>query len=194
MKQCMKTNCYKPSIKRGKYCEEHRSNKRINSEMKRDDDLDSITVPISLPPPIIYDERKHLIEEQDKEYKENELIDLKRFEEIENKKYEKQIKDFEIDSLRNKVFSYELTENSFQIKFSMSNGTKILHYFNNNALFEDLFEYLDVYFYDNNINIPNYDLVCFPNRIFTKQQHMKTNINKEFTTKNIVILIKNLDV
>jgi hypothetical protein len=191
----MKPNCYKPSIKKGKYCEEHRTNRR----------KETISIPLPPPSPIfesqplpnnnleLYEERKRIIDEQEREYRENELIDKLKFEEIENKKYEKQIKDFEIDSLRNKVFNNELTENSFQIKFSMSNGTKVLHYFNNNALFEDLFEYLDVYFYDNNINITNYELVYFPNHIFSKKDHSNIRINEKFTTKNIVLLIKNLD-
>jgi len=196
MKQCMKPNCYKPSIKKGKYCEEHRTNRK----------RETISIPLPPPSPIVtsqlsptinnlesYEERKRIIDEQEREYRENELIDQLKFQEIENKKYEKQIKDFEIDSLRNKVFSYELTENSFQVKFSMSNGTKILHYFNNDALFDDLFEYLDVYFYDNSINIINYDLVYFPNHVFSRKDHSNICIHQKFTTKNIVLLIKNLD-
>ena len=195
MKQCMKPNCYKPSIKKGKYCEEHRTNRK----------RETISIPLPPPSPILvsqppqmnnlesYEERKRIIDEQEREYKENELIDQLKFEEIENKKYEKQIKDFEIDSLRNKVFNYELTKNSFQIKFSMSNGTKILHSFNEDAIFEDLFDYLDVYFYDNSINISNYELVYFPNHLFSKKEHSNTGINDKFTTQNIVLLIKNLD-
>ena len=73
-----------------------------------------------------------------------------------------------MDQIRQNVFSYEKTNDSFNIKFSI-NGKQQIHYFNHDALFKDIFQYIDLYLYDNNLDM-EYELIYYPNNIFSKDE------------------------
>jgi hypothetical protein len=134
MKRCAKSNCIKNSITRGKYCEDHRTRKKIQpNEVIQKPDID-----------IVEQERRILIDEQNKEYEETMRLDELRNEEKEQQILEKVFKESEMDQIRQLIFSNEKTNDSFNIKFSV-NGKQNIHYFDRDALFKDVFQYIDLY-------------------------------------------------
>jgi hypothetical protein len=186
MKTCARTNCIKPSIIRGKYCEEHRVRKKVNR-------------PPILQPQIIEEhpqqnvieeqERRLLIDSQNHEYDEAMRLDMIRHQEKEQEILEKVFKESEMDQVRQIVFSYEKNEDSFNIKFSI-NGKQQIQYFNHDALFKDIFQYIDLYLYDNNLDM-EYELIYYPNNIFSKDEYNDKKIMDFFNCKCVSILVRN---
>ena len=117
MKVCQKDNCNELSIRRGKYCEMHRTKKIPNREVTlspiRTQESktyeDDIEIALELSRKIYEDEKKKqkeedrfLKEQQEKEYYETLKIDEKIL-----KQKEKDIED-EIDKERNKKIEFEI--------------------------------------------------------------------------------------
>lgn len=173
MKYCNKDGCLNISIKRGKYCEEHRTNKRK-----------SRSSPINIPQSDI--SSSMIIEEQEIEFQETQLKDLLIME-------EKERKEFEMSSLREKVFNSDKTDECFTIKFSLNNGNKISYFFSNKAKVSDLFDFIDIYFYDNKINCKNYYFVLFPN-IKILRNEIENYISDTLKSKQILLFIQDIDV
>jgi DNA-dependent RNA polymerase auxiliary subunit epsilon len=121
MKRCARSNCLKNSIPRGKYCDEHRVGKK---KIMLSPSVDDIPVPS-----VSELERRLLIDDQNREYDETMRLDMIREQEKEQKLIEKAFKESEMDQIRQNVFSYEKTEESFNIKF-LINGKQNIHYFN----------------------------------------------------------------
>jgi len=187
MKPCARSNCFRNSIPRGKYCEEHRVTKK--------------KIPASVPAPEIRHtsispqvsvseiERRLLIDEQNSEYNETMRLDLIRNQEKEQKMLEKAFKESEMDQIRQIVFGYEKTDDSFNIKFSI-NGKQQIHYFNSDAIFKDIFEYIDLYLYDIGSEI-EYDLIYYPNTVFSKDEYNELKLLDSFNCKCLSLLVRN---
>jgi hypothetical protein len=186
MKRCAKSNCIKNSIIRGKYCEEHRTRKKISIqpvEVIQQPDIQSLTQNN------IEQERRFLIDEQNKEYEETMRLDLIRNQEKEQQMLEKVFKESEMDQVRQFIFSNEKTDDSFNIKFSI-NGKQNIHYFNRDALFRDIFQYIDLYLYDTKTEM-EYDLIYYPNIVFSKDEYIKVKLSEYFDCKCLSILVRN---
>lgn len=187
MKRCAKTNCIKNSIIRGKYCEEHRTRKKISIQpvevIQQPDIQPSVTQNI------IEQERRFLIDEQNREYEETIKLDMLRNQEKEQQMLEKAFKESEMDQIRQLVFSNEKTDDSFNIKFSI-NGKQNIHYFNRDASFKDIFQYIDLYLYDTKTEM-EYDLIYYPNIVFSKDEHSQNKLSDYFDCKCLSLLVRN---
>ena len=89
----------------------------------------------------------------------------------------------------------DIEEEIYFFKIKLPNGKSILRRFLKDSNLQNIRDYLDIYFYDNNIKIESYNLVLdFPKIIFTDTKDtnnlkLKDVINK----KNIILYIENLD-
>jgi len=181
MKRCAKSNCIKNSITRGKYCEDHRVRKKIPTQRPEtmiQPDIQSLE-----------QERRFLIDDQNREYEETLRLDMLRNQEKENQMLEKAFKESEMDQLRQLVFSNEKTDDSFNIKFSI-NGRQQVYYFNRNALFNDIYQYIDLYLYDIGSEM-EYDLIYYPNIVFSKNEHSQNKLSDYFDCKYLSLLVRN---
>jgi hypothetical protein len=181
MKRCAKSNCIKNSITRGKYCEDHRVRKKIPTQRPEtmiQPDIQSLE-----------QERRFLIDDQNREYEETLRLDMLRNQEKENQMLEKAFKESEMDQLRQLVFSNEKTDDSFNIKFSI-NGRQQVYYFNRNALFNDIYQYIDLYLYDIGSEM-EYDLIYYPNIVFSKDEHSQNKLSDYFDCKYLSLLVRN---
>ena len=195
MKQCMKPNCFNNSIPRGKYCEIHRTNRRIVEEKNRlieQTRLEERNRIIEERKRNI--ERQQIIDEQEREYNETMMKDIERIEKEKQQKIheeeEKNLKEIQMDSLRQRVFSYELNDKSYLIRFVLLNHDKISHFFNHDATFKDVFNFIDLYSYDNDIRLEKYYLVSYPNFEYTRE-NLNDKLEKHFNYKKINLFIKN---
>jgi hypothetical protein len=198
----MKPNCFNNSIPRGKYCEIHRTNRRVIEERNRIDErriLEEMQRQIieetkKTEQRRIIEERQKIMDEQEKEYHETMMKDIKRIEDEERRKIDeeekKNLKENEMDSLRQQIFSYEMNDKSFMIRFVLNNNNdKISHFFKHDATFKNIFDYIDLYIYDNNIKLENYYLVCYPNLVYTRQ-NTTDKLENHFNYKKINLFIK----
>lgn len=177
MKRCARTNCFRNSIPRGKYCDEHRVTRK------------KTTIPshsVDIPTQVSEIERRLLIDDQDNEYNETMRLDMLRMQENEQKMLEKAFKESEMDQIRQRVFSYEKNADSFNIKFSINGKTQV-HYFNHDAIFKDIFQYIDLYLHDNGLEM-DYDLIYYPNIVFSKEEQ---KISDSFNSKSVSLLVRN---
>ena len=193
MKRCAKTNCIKNSITRGKYCEEHRVRKKaIQETIQRQEVIqrqETIQIPETIQQSLVEQERRFLIDDQNKEYEETMRLDILRNQQKEQQMIEKAIKDSEMDQIRHLVFSNEKSDNSFNIKFSI-NGKQNIHYFNHDAFFKDIFQYIDLYLYDTKTEM-EYDLIYYPNIVFSKDEYNEKKIMDFFNCKCLSLLVRN---
>ena len=164
-KFCKKDNCIQPPIPRGKYCEQHRSCKKLRSPPPSyqneviSQQLNNEEERLRL------EEDRLLRQEQEREYNETLLLDKKKFEN-ERLLKEQQIENerLRIDELkikRLKVVDSEQSNNDteyFTIKIKLPRQT-LIRKFKSTSTVKDIREYLDIYFEDNKINIQNYNLV-----------------------------------
>ena len=185
MKRCAKSNCIKNSITRGKYCEDHRVRKKIPIQrpVVEQPDIQSLSQNLA------EQERRFLIDEQNREYEETVRLDMLRNQEKEQQMLEKVFKESEMDQLRQVVFSNEKTYDNFNIKFSI-NGKQQIYYFNRNALFNDIFQYIDLYLYDTKTEM-EYDLIYYPNIVFSKDEHSQNKLYEYFDCKCLSLLVRN---
>jgi len=180
MKRCARTNCFRNSIPRGKYCDEHRvTRKKIPQQPNHE--------PLPQQPffSVSEIERRLLIDDQDNEYNETMRLDMLRMQENEQKMLEKAFKESEMDQIRQRVFSYEKNDDSFNIKFSINGKTQV-HYFNHDAIFKDIFQYIDLYLHDNGLEM-DYELIYYPNIVFSKEEQ---KISDSFNCKSVSLLVR----
>ena len=139
-------------------------------------------------------ERQQIIDEQEREYNETMMKDIERIEKEKQQKIheeeEKNLKEIQMDSLRQRVFSYELNDKSYLIRFVLLNHDKISHFFNHDATFKDVFNFIDLYSYDNDIRLEKYYLVSYPNFEYTRE-NLNDKLEKHFNYKKINLFIKN---
>ena len=157
MKTCQRLNCNNQAINRGKFCEIHRTNKK---QIIRD----NTTVPLTTVPlrpnynNNLIEERK-LKQEQDIEYQNTLIQDRLRIEENEYKNILKMsLEQFYIDK-KNNLQKEPTDSECYFIKIKIPNGSTLSRKFNINSKIQDIRDYLDVYFYENNLNIQNYNIV-----------------------------------
>ena len=95
MKPCARNNCFRNSIPRGKYCEEHRVTRK--------------KIPVVVPVPVSDSEieRRILIDDQNRDYDETMRLDMLRNQEREHELLEKVFKESEMEQIRQTVFNYE---------------------------------------------------------------------------------------
>lgn len=228
MRICQKNNCNAISIPRGKYCEDHRTNKKKitggveeykstlqhSSFEERQTDI-SLLQEIRLKRQkerAIEDEFKNLqIEEdrllkqdQDLEFQETMKKDIERIKHRENEECEKQrikedeelqeaIFQSEIENKRS-LISKEPDNNGYNIKFNIPKTQCIIHNFPEYSSFRNVFDFLDVYFYDNKIPIVNYNLVVnFPKKIYSSSD-FELLLCDEKLSKNTLFFLQDLDI
>jgi len=220
MKICGKNDCQNIAIHKGKYCTVHRTNKKkiVDKEdvkkaiIDKEDKEDVKKVIIdkeenrilfedicNLPKEyknIDYDMDRLLMQEQDEEYK---LTMDKDIERIILKNEEKDIKEaielskkLYIDAKKNKIKKEpEKSVDVYNLHFKLPNNIRLKRYFHRDSTIDDIRNFLDIYFYDNNLQIENYELITFPKIIFKKEDNKKLyEYNLE---KSILFYIYNLD-
>lgn len=181
MKICQKNNCDLPAILRGKYCEIHRTNKKIKkNEEYTEIDIRAIKEKESN---IINDRQLKL--QQDDEYRICVEQDKKKIEEQEYQKIlDLSIQDYYND-LKTRIEKDKIEE-YYSIKIKFSNGSNIIRKFNFSASINDIIEVIELYLYEMKIKISNYNIVLnYPKRVFTyidKNILLKTlNLEKNFS-------------
>lgn len=167
MKTCQRLNCNNQAIVRGKFCEIHRTNKKqISRENTNTNNFITQTTITSTPSTPNYNiqnnnliEERKLKQEQDIEYQNTLMQDRLRIEENEYKNILKMsLEQFYIDKKNN--LQKEPTESEcYFIKIKIPNGSTLSRKFNLNSKIQDIRDYLDVYFYENKINVQNYNIV-----------------------------------
>jgi len=192
LKQCQKEDCYEPAIRRGKYCELHRTGKirPIKDTITNYEEDINLALKLSLQTfdkERIQEERKLKIE-QENEYLETVRVDIERIE-----KEKKRLEDIETKRL-NIIKNEDIVGLCyFNIKFKLPNHT-LIQKFSNKCKIKDLRDYLDVYFDDNKINIKNYNLVINQSPI-RKLSISDNNLNISGLNlpNNFILFLENLD-
>ena len=199
---CQRVCCTQPAINRGKYCSEHRTDKskrttstaRIVQERLREferNDENERKEALDL-------ERKQKIEddrairrEQEEEFQQTMQMDRERLDQIEFEKMIEDSKNNYYTDLRNKFESDTPTDDICTIRIQLPTGHKINQKFSNCSTLRDVRDYLDLYFYDNNMTIINYDLVI--NFTFRKLSDNNIQIRDLSSERNFMIYLQNLD-
>ena len=175
IKVCQKKNCYEPSISRGKYCEQHRTNKAkikpnnniLNHEEKKEELIpvninnydEDINIALKLSLETLNNERQYMKNiNQEKINEDRELRREQEYEFNEAMRMDKENHEIEIKRIIIKENEPIESEKYFNIKIKLPNIT-LRRKFKFNANLKDIRDYLDVYFEDNNINIKTYNLV-----------------------------------
>lgn len=163
MKLCKKINCSNFSIQRGKYCEIHRIKKKNSNNLSNNlEDEENIT---------------EILKKQEEEYNFSMQEDIKRFIKINEEKELNNILEISKQSFYNEIKSKileepnDFTKNIYNIKFKLPSGITLKRKFPNNVRFIDLRNFLNYYFYENKINIINYNLLLFPKKLFTNENN-----------------------
>ena len=132
MRRCQKTNCELPSISRGKYCENHRTNKkktpieRIQPEQEQKTDGDRIPeTKYNEEMMMKLDEDRIIRSDQDKEYEETVRADQERLDLIEyNKVLEMSMNEY-FQSKKANLGPENMDGVFYNIKIQLPNGLKI---------------------------------------------------------------------
>jgi hypothetical protein len=199
MKFCKKDNCNEIAILRGKYCETHKTVKRRqNTNINTPINNLEYMIPSSFKNSQIEENRK-LIEEQELEYQRTLNMDRERIRlKDEENELEKILKLSEIsfNEEKRKKIKDEPLDNYYLIQFNTPNGKKTKRKFSKVSTIQDIKNYLDIYFIDNNLEIKNYDL-CYYSSANCKQL-IKTESNNEileniFNSNNFALFIINND-
>ena len=91
-----------------------------------------------------------------------------------------------ISDIKNKVLDEPNKDlkNFYNIQFKLPSGSNLKRKIPENIKFEDIRNFLDYYFYENKININNYNLVLFPNRFFTIENNY--DLLNDYNIPNII--------
>jgi Rad3-related DNA helicase len=196
MKICAKNNCSNNAIQRGKYCIIHKTNKKKIIIDDEGDKKENIVSQHFLKNNTDYDIERILKEEQDEEYKKTMEMDIERIrlknEEDEIKNIIELSKQMYIQDKKNKIKEEpNESKDNYNFQFKLPNNNRIKRIFDKDSTLIDIRNFLDIYFYENSLNIENYDLVTFPKIIFKKNDDKK--ISEYNLQKNILFFIHNLD-
>lgn len=202
---CQKKDCENESIPRGKYCELHRTNKKRRDVVIRNtNEEQKFFSYFEEEEKIIKEQKNKKIEEdriirkeQEAEYKETERLDI---EKMENIRFLKAIEESKKNFIKEKkeflLNEPDIKEEGvYYFKIKLSTGKAILRRFSNDSKIQDIRDYLEVYFYDNNISIENYNLVLnYPKIEFgNTEDENNLKLKNVIEQKNIIIYIRNLD-
>ena len=147
MNKCHKTNCNKPTIYRSNLCVKH------DKELKKEQD------------DIIIEEERRLKKEQDDEYK----VCLEQDTKINEDKELQKIMKESLDSYYNEKKKLIKNEGYYTVKIKFPQNITV-HKFDINSKINDIFDVIDIYIYENKLNINNYNIILnFPKKIFTKE-------------------------
>ena len=157
MKHCCKEDCFNEVISRGKYCEDHRRKKKI---IPNDDEkLNQLLIEKLL----VEDERRDLVSQQEKDYFTAMQMDIENMSQ----------KQLEIDrkvKIRQKLQTYLEEDSDIMLQFTFPEYcTRVKHRFHRTCVLNELFDFIDIFIEDSNFKITDYQLVVYPNRIFTKK-------------------------
>jgi hypothetical protein len=198
IKICKKKDCNNTAIARGKYCNIHRTNKAKNNipilreETKYNNDED-IELALKLSLETLKMEKTNKIEEDrklkvDQESAFNETVKL----DIERMNRKK----LELEELENKRINISKNnptekENYFNIKIKLPSNKALIKKFKEESYVNDIRDYLDVYFFDNNINIKNYILLI--NALEKKKLENSDLISSLNMSNNFMIFLEDID-
>ena len=202
---CQKPYCELPSIPRGKYCEIHRIKKRTKRS-DSDTEINFNNLRISEERKELESFRKQeekekleedrkLRREQEEEFQKTMEADRERLEQLEYEKILKLSEDKYFEDLKEKISLNTtcLGSDFYNIKIQMPNGTKINGKFSIKSTVQDVREYINLYIYENNIRISNYDLILnFPHRKITVEEK-DLNIQSLSKAKNFILYLSDLD-
>lgn len=153
MNICKKDNCFDICIPRGKYCLNHRTNKRkekIESDISTAINLSKMEYNKEL------EKNRILINEQDIEYEKASKKDEEMFNKI-------RLKEELINNKRRKVSLIKLNhKDHYKIKIKTHKCDLILK-LNKDSKIIDIKDQIDLYIYDNNLNINDYNLIVQTN-------------------------------
>lgn len=184
MSICQKPYCNNQSIPRGKYCEYHKTTTRrhrlappLPSQLQpslqeiipshnhhhRSDDNDRKTQ-------LLID--RILKEEQEAEYLDAIEKDKLKFTEKHNKEIKLQLREeqFKTRQERLDIIEPALDEiNILKLKFHLPNNLKVIRSFRQTDLIDDIFEFLEVFMYNNKIE-GDFQVIMYPKIIVTNEQ------------------------
>lgn len=199
IKICKKKDCNNTAITRGKYCNIHRTNKVKNNipvlreETKYNNVDEDIEIALKLSLETLKIEKTNKIEEdrklkidQESAFDETVKLDIERM----NRKK------LEIEELENKRINISKNnptekENYFNIKIKLPSNKALIKKFKEESYVNDIRDYLDVYFFDNNINIKNYILLI--NALEKKKLENSDLISSLNMSNNFMIFLEDLD-
>jgi hypothetical protein len=199
IKICKKKDCDNTAIPRGKYCDIHRTNKvknnipNLREETKYNYIEDDIDIALKLSLESLKTEEKNKIEEnrklkvdQENEYNETVKLDLER---IKNEK----LKLEEIENKRVNISNNNPTDKElyFNIKIKLPTNISLIKKFKEHSFIKDIRDYLDVYFFDNNIKIKNYILLI--NAGEKKKLENDIPISSLNMSNNFIIYLEDLE-
>ena len=223
-KLCKKEDCGFQSVKKSKYCINHCSKKLREQVMKEEEvinrqailflqeemKLQEIEIELerkTMEEVRILDERI-LREEQEKEYEETIQKDLERMaqkelereltlknnlERINNRTQIENDKRIEIEKKRQNITKHG-EELFYKFKFSVLN-TSMLASFPEKSRISNLFDFIDVFMYDNKIDTKfenGYELILYPNITITKMM-AECNLSEIIKTYNNKIQVKEIE-
>ena len=198
IKICKKKDCNNTAITRGKYCNMHRTNKAKNNilvsreETKYNDDED-IEIALKLSLETLKIEKTNKIEE-DRKLKIDQEIAFDKTVKLDIERMNKEkLKLEEIENKRSKIFKNIPIEkeNYFNIKIKLPANVTLIKKFKEDSYVSDIRDYLDVYFFDNDINIKNYILLI--NAVEKKELENSHLISSLNMSNNFIIFLENLD-
>ena len=191
MKFCQKYNCEFLAIPRGKYCEIHRTNKVKKEEPqfvlpKKELDMED---------KLKIEEDRLLREEQDLQFRETEIKDRERLEQIEFEKILEMSRQNYFEELKHSLKDdiEDDIKDCLNVKFQFPNGLKNIKKFRHDVKVKTIKNYIDVYIHENNLGIKNYNLVLNFPKIELDEDCYSYEI-KEFTnSSNFVIYVQDLE-
>ena len=135
--------------------------------------------------------------QQEEEFIETQKLDKENMEKISFlKAIEESKKSFIEEKRKSLLKEPDIKEDGvYSFKIKLSNGKPILRRFSKDSKIQDIRDYLELYFYDNNISIESYNLVLnYPKIQFSNtKDHNDLNIKDAIYSKNIILYIENLD-
>lgn len=200
-KICQKNNCNK-LISKGKYCQDHNIrickictyNNNINAtecsmclyNFNENKDIKNMKLKK-------FEEDRILKKEQEDEYNITALNDSIKNEEKEIMEAIIKSNNFIFEEKKKKILEEPNSEDVYNIKIKLPNNISLKRKFSKEANFEDIRNYLDIYFVENNIKIIDYYLVTnFPKIKYTIEDNNK-KLKDTNLEKNIVLYIQNND-
>ena len=181
MNMCQKVNCNKPT-RRSKFCIDHKR------KIKNERDVDEA---IKITSEKYIDEERKLKNEQEAEYKLCLEHDRKILEDNQLQKILAESLDNYYIERKKQIENMKNNEHyTIKIKFSTDS---IIKKFDISSNLSDIFNIIDIYIYENKLNINNYTMVLnFPKVIFTKE-NKDTKLYELNLDKNFVLYVYDLD-
>ena len=169
MKRCSKEDCLNEVISRGKYCEDHRRKRKI---IPNDDEkLNQLLIEKLL----VEDERRDLVSQQEKDYFAAMQMDIENMSQ-KQREIDRKVK------IRQKFQGYLMEDGDMTLQFTFPEYcTRVKQHFRQTCVLHELFDFVDVFIEDSNFKITDYQLVVYPNRIFTKKSDVDDTLLSELS-------------